>query len=138
MRGIAETANQALRCVRKGRTVIVVGVFGHRPSIDLGLVQDRRLEVRGTLMYQRQDYVEAIRCLAEGGITFVPLLASSRRFEDWAEDGAIPLKVRLRERAVEILKTHRTVLLPGQTLKVLRGIADELRAGSNLHVSPLV
>jgi trimethylamine--corrinoid protein Co-methyltransferase len=67
-----------------------------------------------------------------------PTVFERRHFEDWAEDGAIPLKVRLRERAVEILKTHRPVLLPGETLKVLRGIAGELRTGSNLHVSPLV
>jgi len=31
--GLADTANQAIRCVRKGGTVVVVGVFGERPSI---------------------------------------------------------------------------------------------------------
>ncbi len=83
--GLAETANQAIRCVRKGGTVIVVGVFGDRPSIDLGLVQDRELELRGTLMYQRQDYVDAIRCLAEGGITVAPLLTKSFSFRHYPE-----------------------------------------------------
>ena len=83
--GLADTANQAIRCVRKGGTIIVVGVFGDRPQIDLGLVQDRELEIRGTLMYRRQDYVEAIRCLAEGGITTAPLMTKSfsfRRYPD--------------------------------------------------------
>ena len=83
--GAAETANQAIRCLRKGGTAIVVGVFGDRPQIDLGLVQDRELEIRGTLMYRRQDYVEAIRCLAEGGITTAPLMTKSfsfRRYPD--------------------------------------------------------
>ncbi len=72
--GAAETANQAIHNVRKGGTIVIVGVFGDRPEIDLGLVQDRALEMRGTLMYQSQDYVDAIRCLAEGGITVGPLL----------------------------------------------------------------
>jgi L-iditol 2-dehydrogenase len=76
--GLAETANQAIRFVRKGGAVIVVGVFGDCPAIDLGLVQDRELEVRGTLMYQRQDYVDAIRGLAEGGVTVDPLV--TKRF----------------------------------------------------------
>jgi L-iditol 2-dehydrogenase len=76
--GAAETANQAIHNVRKGGVIVVVGVFGDRPQIDLGLVQDRELEMRGTLMYQRQDYLEAIRCLSEGGITVAPLL--TRRF----------------------------------------------------------
>ena len=83
--GCAQTANQAIHCVRKGGVVIVVGVFGDRPLIDLGLVQDRELEVRGTLMYQRQDYEDAIRCLAEGGITVDPLLTKTFSFRRYPE-----------------------------------------------------
>ena len=83
--GMAETANQAIRCVRKGGVVIIVGVFGDRPSIDFGLVQDRELEIRGTLMYQREDYIDAVRCICEGGIIVNPLLTkrfSLRQFPD--------------------------------------------------------
>ena len=83
--GAAETANQAIRGVKKGGTIVVVGVFGDRPEIDLGLVQDRELEVRGTLMYQRQDYVDAIRCLAEGGVITLPLLTRSFPFRSYPE-----------------------------------------------------
>lgn len=83
--GAAETANQAIRNVRKGGTIVVVGVFGDRPEIDMGLVQDRELELRGTLMYQRQDYVEAIRCLSEGGITVGPLLTNTFPFRQYPE-----------------------------------------------------
>jgi L-iditol 2-dehydrogenase len=83
--GLAETANQAILCVRKGGTVIIVGVFGERPGFDLGLVQDRELEVRGTLMYQRQDYVDSIRCLAGSGIKADPLLTRSFPFRQYPE-----------------------------------------------------
>jgi L-iditol 2-dehydrogenase len=83
--GVAETANQAIRGVRKGGTVIVVGVFSDRPEIDLGLVQDRELEVRGTLMYRREDYVDAVRCLSEGGIISKPLLTKSFSFRNYPE-----------------------------------------------------
>ena len=83
--GLAETTNQAIRGVRKGGTVIVVGVFAAFPAIDLGLVQDRELELRGTLMYQRQDYVDAIRCLAERGITADPLLTRTFPFSQYPE-----------------------------------------------------
>jgi len=65
--------------------VIVVGVFGDCPAVDLGLVQDRELELRGTLMYQRQDYVDAIRCLAERGVTAQPLLSVSFPFHRYLE-----------------------------------------------------
>ena len=83
--GAAETANQAIHNVRKGGTIVIVGVFGERPEIDLGLVQDRELEMRGTLMYQRQDYVDAIRCLAEGGIKMGPLLTRNFSFRHYPE-----------------------------------------------------
>ena len=83
--GAAETANQAIRNVRKGGTIVVVGVFGDRPEIDLGLVQDRELEMRGSLMYQRRDYVDAIRCLAEGGIAVGPLLTRNFSFRHYPE-----------------------------------------------------
>jgi L-iditol 2-dehydrogenase len=83
--GIAPTANQAIRCVRKGGTVIVVGVFGDCPQIDLGLVQDRELELRGSLMYRQQDYMDAIRCLAERGITTAPLLTKSFSFRQYPD-----------------------------------------------------
>jgi L-iditol 2-dehydrogenase len=83
--GAAETANQAIHNVRKGGTIVIVGVFGDRPEIDLGLVQDRELELRGTLMYQRQDYLEAIRCLSEGGITVGPLLTKTFSFRQYPE-----------------------------------------------------
>jgi L-iditol 2-dehydrogenase len=83
--GTAETANSAIHGVRKGGTIIIVGVFGNRAEIDVGLVQDRELEVRGTLMYQRQDYVDAIRCLAEGGALISPLLTKSFPFRSYPE-----------------------------------------------------
>jgi len=83
--GAGQTANQAMRCVRKGGVVIVVGVFGDCPPIDLGLAQDRELDVRGSLMYQRQDYTEAIRCLAEGGIAAGPLLTKSFSFRQYPD-----------------------------------------------------
>jgi len=83
--GAAETVNQAIHNVRKGGTIVIVGVFGDRPEIDLGLVQDRELEMRGTLMYQRLDYVDAIRCLTEGGITVGPLLTRNFSFRHYPE-----------------------------------------------------
>ncbi len=78
--GAAETANQAIRCARKGSTIVVVGVFGDRPQIDLGLVQDHELQLLGSLMYRREDYEDAILCLAQGGVVSGPLLTGSFPF----------------------------------------------------------
>ncbi len=45
--GAQETINQAIESARKGSTIVVVGVFGKKPSVDLGLVQDRELTLAG-------------------------------------------------------------------------------------------
>jgi len=99
--GAAETANQAIRNVRKGGTIVIVGVFGERPEIDLGLVQDRELEMRGTLMYQRQDYVDAIRCLAEAGVTVGPLLTKNFSFRHYPD--AYTFIEENRERVMKVM-----------------------------------
>lgn len=83
--GAAETANQAIRCARKGSAIVVVGVFGERPQIDLGLVQDRELRLLGSLMYRREDYVDAIGCLSEDGVVSGPMLTRSFPFRRYPE-----------------------------------------------------
>jgi len=83
--GTGQTANQAIRYARKGSTIVVVGVFADPPTIDLGLVQDRELQLVGTLMYQRNDYLDAVRCLAEGGVATQPLLTVTFPFRRYLD-----------------------------------------------------
>ena len=64
--GAQETISQAIQYARKGTTIVVVGVFGKKPEVDLGLVQDRELSLVGTLMYQKRDYERAIELVAGG------------------------------------------------------------------------
>src|SRR5262249_16296395 len=48
--GVEATITEAVQNARKGTTIVVVGVFGKKPQVDLGLVQDRELTLIGTLM----------------------------------------------------------------------------------------
>ncbi len=64
--GAQPTITQAVSNARKGSTIVVVGVFGKKPEVDLGLVQDRELSLLGTLMYQKQDFERAIDLVAAG------------------------------------------------------------------------
>lgn len=81
--GIEETAAEAIRCINKGGTIVLVGVFAEKPRVDLGLVQDRELSVLGTLMYRREDYEEAIELLAQGKIVTTPIESEHFAFEDY-------------------------------------------------------
>ena len=64
---------------------MIVGVFAEPVPLDVGLIQDRELEVRGTLMYRRDDYIDAIRALSAGDIHSQPLLSKCFLFREYQQ-----------------------------------------------------
>ena len=81
--GANETIDTAIENARKGSDIIVVGVFGNKPAVDLGFVQDRELRLIGTLMYQTDDYNKAIELVGAKKITLKPLMTMHFPFEDY-------------------------------------------------------
>lgn len=81
--GVQPTITQAVSNARKGSTIIVVGVFGKKPEVDLGLVQDRELSLVGTLMYQKRDYEKAIDLVAQGKLCLTPMITHRFSFKDY-------------------------------------------------------
>jgi L-iditol 2-dehydrogenase len=77
--GVQDTITTAINVARKGSSIVVVGVFGQKPIVDLGLVQDRELSLIGTLMYQRQDYERAIELVSSGKLHLDPMI--THRFD---------------------------------------------------------
>lgn len=83
--GVEDTLTAATENLAKGGTLIVVGVFGDKPRMDLGLVQDRELHIAGTLMYQRPDYEQAVAWIASGDIVTEPLMSEHFAMDDYLE-----------------------------------------------------
>jgi L-iditol 2-dehydrogenase len=83
--GVQETITQAVNNARKGSTIVVVGVFGKKPEVDLGLVQDRELSLVGTLMYQKRDYERAIELVAGGDLCLGPMITHRFAFRDYLQ-----------------------------------------------------
>lgn len=81
--GVEATMTAAIETIEKGGTIIVVGVFGEKPRVNLGLVQDRELNLRGTLMYTKDDYLEAVRLIGEGGLCIEPLVTQHFDFVEY-------------------------------------------------------
>jgi L-iditol 2-dehydrogenase len=73
--GAESTITAAVEGIGKGGTLVIVGVFGAKPRVDMGLVQDRELNIRGTLMYKAEDYRRAVELIASGGIVTGPLVS---------------------------------------------------------------
>ena len=83
--GAQDTITQAVANARKGSTIIVVGVFGKKPLVDLGLVQDRELSLVGTLMYRKQDYERAIELVAVGKLRLDQMVTHRFDFKDYLQ-----------------------------------------------------
>jgi 2-desacetyl-2-hydroxyethyl bacteriochlorophyllide A dehydrogenase len=83
--GVEPTVTEAIAMLQKGGTLVVVGVFGEKPRVDLGLVQDRELNLHGTLMYQRPDYQRAVELIASGGVVTGPLMSKHFSLDQYSE-----------------------------------------------------
>ena len=81
--GSGRLIGQAVSCARKGSDIIVVGVYGETPSVDLGLVQDKELRLIGTLMYQERDYIRAIEMAPQ--IKLGPLITHRFSLSEYAD-----------------------------------------------------
>jgi L-iditol 2-dehydrogenase len=83
--GVEETVGQAISLARKGTDIVIVGVFGERPRVDIGLVQDKELRLIGTLMYKAEDYRTAIDLIRSSRVNLKPLMTRHFAFEEYPE-----------------------------------------------------
>jgi L-iditol 2-dehydrogenase len=83
--GVEPTITAAVATIQKGGTLVIVGVFGEKPRVDMGLVQDRELNMHGTLMYKSRDYQRAVELIASGGIISEPLMSKHFTMDDYIE-----------------------------------------------------
>jgi len=83
--GVEATLDAAVTTIEKGGTIVAVGVYGDRPRVNMGLVQDRELNLIGTLMYQYGDFVKAVRLMRGGAVATAPLDSKHFPFERYPE-----------------------------------------------------
>ncbi len=81
--GIGATVNSAIETIKKGGSIVIVGVYGYSPEINLALIQDREINILGTLMYIEKDFQDAIDYMAAGKINMKPLISKVFPFEDY-------------------------------------------------------
>jgi len=83
--GVEAALHDAVAAVRKGGTVLVVGVHGHDAALQVGIIQDREICLKGTLMYQSQDFARAIDLLERGAVDVGPMIGARVPLERAAE-----------------------------------------------------
>ncbi|MEM9242621.1 MAG: alcohol dehydrogenase catalytic domain-containing protein [Pseudomonadota bacterium] len=83
--GVEAALDNAVQQIQKGGQVIVVGVYGDRPKVDMSVVGDRELSLVGTLMYKHEDFEQAVAWLSSGKIVTDPLVTGHFDFKDYLE-----------------------------------------------------
>jgi L-iditol 2-dehydrogenase/threonine 3-dehydrogenase len=83
--GVEATMDAAVQNIEKGGTIVVLGVFGDRPRIDMSIVGDREQSIIGTLMYKHEDYEKAVELIASGDVITEPLVTKHYSFEQYMD-----------------------------------------------------
>jgi L-iditol 2-dehydrogenase len=83
--GAEAALGDCIGVVERGGTVVIVGVYPAPPRADMIAVQDRELELRGSLMYTWTDFIEAARLIDERRVNLPQLQTHHLPFDRWAE-----------------------------------------------------
>jgi L-iditol 2-dehydrogenase/threonine 3-dehydrogenase len=83
--GVEAAFDQAVQAITKGGTIVVVGVYGCKPAVDMARVGEHELSVIGSMMYRREDYLQAVDWIAQGNIQTAALDSCHFPFERYAD-----------------------------------------------------
>ncbi len=75
----------ALVNARNGSKVITMGVYSTRPNVEMGLIVERELELIGSMMYTRRDWLRAISLIDNGKVKVEPLVTHQFSFRDYPQ-----------------------------------------------------
>ena len=81
--GHERSLDDAIQNIQKGGDIVVLGVFGGKPSVDMSTVGDREISLIGTLMYRQEDYAQAVEWIASGAMKTSLLVTKHFPFEDY-------------------------------------------------------
>lgn len=77
------TMGQAIKYARKGSTIVLVAVFAEMAKIDLAVANDHELDIKSTMMYRHDDYIDAIQLVNEDKVFLKPLISKTFAFRDY-------------------------------------------------------
>jgi L-iditol 2-dehydrogenase/threonine 3-dehydrogenase len=82
----AEASLTALvKGIGKGGTLLIVGVYGDKPKVDMSVVCEHELTLKGSMMYRHEDWVQAVKWIDSGAVKTEPLLTCHFPFERYAD-----------------------------------------------------
>lgn len=80
--GVGASLASAVKAIEKGGTILIVGVYGKPPVVDMSVVGEHEIVLAGSMMYWREDWEEAVRLLSSS-LSIAPSRHVS--FIEWPE-----------------------------------------------------
>ena len=97
--GVEASLSSAVKSIEKGGMVLIVGVYGKPPVVDMAVVGEHEIVLAGSMMYWREDWENAVKLLASS-LAIAPLVSRHFSFAEWPEayryidtNGASTMKV---------------------------------------------
>jgi L-iditol 2-dehydrogenase len=81
--GMNQTIDNAVTLARQGGRIVVVGVFGKNPTIDINLLQEKELRLIGIARYVIEDFETAIRLVENSQVKLAPLITHEFDIDDY-------------------------------------------------------
>jgi L-iditol 2-dehydrogenase len=75
--------NNCIDLVERGGYIVVLGVYEDMAKTNMLMVQDKEINIMGSLMYTREDFKEAIKLLADKKVNVEKLQTDHFSFKEW-------------------------------------------------------
>jgi L-iditol 2-dehydrogenase/threonine 3-dehydrogenase len=83
--GAKEIPKIACETVNKGGTIVVLGVAEGDTPIPMAILNEHQLTIRGSMMYQHEDYAQAVAWIASGEVITDPLVSKQFKFDKYLD-----------------------------------------------------
>lgn len=111
--GVESALTEVVDAVAKGGAVVAVAVYEEAPRVDMSVVGDRELSIIGTLMYRKEDFVEAVERVSRGEVVIEPMCSRQFPFKQYADAYDFIEEQGERSMKVFVALTQDTELLEG-------------------------
>ncbi len=83
--GVEASLSTLVELIGKGGTLLIVGVYGEKPRVDMSVICEHELDVKGSMMYRHEDWDQAVAWIAAGEVKTEPLVSKHFSFEQYPE-----------------------------------------------------
>ena len=101
--GVQASLDNLMAHVEKGGDIVILGVYAENPTVNMYYLGEHELNMFGSMMYRREDYLEAVKMIDLGKIRTAPLISKHFEFNSYLkayqyieEQGERALKVMIK------------------------------------------